>query len=134
MGEGDVLVTAFCGCVVTDSGRKHIAISPCTEHREVSAVMDALSHLVSVLNGDRTMSKTAEAQIEVEERRKEMAAVVRAYCQVRGLRSDMVDDIDLLRAGGVDACFIVAMLGPKLDAIQSELVDLQNQLDGIRKV
>lgn len=52
MGEGGVLVTAFCGCVVTGSGPKHIAIGPCAEHLEVSAVMDALSNLVSVLNGD----------------------------------------------------------------------------------
>ncbi len=47
--EGDVIMSVACGCIVTDAGRKHIAISPCSEHRERSDVMDALSNVVTLL-------------------------------------------------------------------------------------
>ena len=75
------------------------------------------------------MGKTAEAKIEVEERRKEMQATVRAY------RASTVEGIDLgrLAIGSVDACFIVAMLGPKLDAIEERLDCMEDRLVGALK-
>lgn len=77
------------------------------------------------------MSKSAEAQSEPEEvlrRWKEEAAVVEHWGYFIERHFGGLWDTQ------VAACFIVAMLGPKLDAIRGELVDLQNQLDGMRTV
>lgn len=73
------------------------------------------------------MSKSAEAEIEVEERRKEEVAqafddAVKLYCAMRGCPAEWAEDpFRLLNVNHVSACFIVAMLGPKLDAIIERL-------------
>ena len=46
---GDVLLSVACGCVVRDSGSKHIAISPCPAHLEAVGMLDALGNVVTQL-------------------------------------------------------------------------------------
>ena len=86
------------------------------------------------------MSKSAEAQIEVEERRKEMAQkafddAVQLYCAMSGCPPEWVDDpFRLLNAHHLSACLVVAMLGPKLDAILERLNAIAPNVDQIERL
>ena len=85
------------------------------------------------------MSKSAEAEIEVEERRKEEAQkafddAVKLYGAMSGCPAKWLDDpFRLLNAHHLSACLVVAMLGPKLDAIVGRLDGIAEDVDRIER-
>jgi len=76
------------------------------------------------------VSKSAEAQIEVEERRRARVETLEAYCAFMDCPVEWAKEPEpsvgtRLSGHAGAACFIVAMLGPKLDAIEGRLVRLE---------
>jgi hypothetical protein len=84
------------------------------------------------------MSKSAEAEIDVQEKSEAAYArhvVLKAYAEFDGVtieyRGGDMPRVNLLNEQGSAACFIVAMLGPKLDAIVERLDAIERHVDTI---
>jgi hypothetical protein len=74
----------------------------------------------------KPMSKSAEAQSEVEEQCRARVETLEAYCAFMGLPIGCAKECEASMTTKLDghaasACFIVVMLGPKLDAIIERL-------------
>lgn len=80
------------------------------------------------------MSKTDEERRK-EEVEKAFSDAVKLYCEMNGCPPEWAKEpFRLLNMHAMSACLVVAMLGPKLDAIRDELADLREHLDDIPKV